>query len=155
MAQMGRIVLTEKPTKIISTVDDAVESDVVASQSKKFSTNYKSNKIEELYNEFDSVTLSKDQIEGSNARAIGMKKRQFKSRLILATSMIVAIMFAFLAIFNIFVIKDSSKGIESLQRDYATIENERQSVQANYDSTSDQAKLVEQLVKRGYRQING
>ena len=146
--------LTERPTKIVSTVNDATETNVVASQSKKFNNNYKSNRIDDLYKEFDSITLTKDQIEGSNARAIGMKKREFKKSLILSTAMIVGLLFIFLAIFNIFVIKEYSASIESLQRDYATTESQMESVNSSYDDATNQAKIIQELEKRGYKIVN-
>jgi len=155
MADMGRIVLTERPTKIVSTVSDATEIDVVASQSKKFNNNYKSNRIDDLYKEFDSITLTKGQIEESNARAIGMKKREFKKRLVLSTAMIVSVLFIFLAIFNIFVINKYSASIESLQRDYATAKSQMEAVNGTYDDATNQAKIIQELEKRGYKIVNG
>lgn len=151
MSDMGRILLTEKPTKIVSSVEDAEKEDVVASQSKKFSTNYKSKKIDELYSEFDSINLSKEEIEESNARSIGMKKRKFKKSLTLVTGMIVTVMLAFLAIFNIFVIKDYSKSIDSLQRESAEISNRRKSVQELYNEFKDEAKMAQKVLDQGYK----
>ena len=154
MSEMGRILLTEKPTKIVSSVEDADQEDVVASQSKKFSTNYKSKKIDELYNEFDSINLSKEEIEESNARSIGMKKRKFKKSLMLITGMIITVMFAFLAIFNIFVIKDYSSSIESLQRESAEVSNKKNSLQELYDELKSDAKMAQKAANQGYRLQN-
>lgn len=151
MSEMGRILLTEKPTKIVSSVEDADQEDVVASQSKKFSTNYKSKKIDELYNEFDSINLSKEEIEESNARSIGMKKRKFKKSLTLITGMIITVMFAFLAIFNIFVIKDYSSSIESLQRESAEVSNKKSSIQELYDELKSDAKMAQKAANQGYK----
>ena len=151
MSEMGRILLTEKPTKIVSSVEDADQEDVVASQSKKFSTNYKSKKIDELYNEFDSINLSKEEIEESNARSIGMKKRKFKKSLTLITGMIITVMFAFLTIFNIFVIKDYSSSIESLQRESAEVSNKKSSIQELYDELKSDAKMAQKAANQGYK----
>ena len=113
MAKLKKIMLQND--FLTETVDDEV--DVETSATNEFSTDYTADKLNELYNEFDSITLDNsafDTITKRNAEAVKVSAR---TKLYLTTGFVIAALLLFLAIYNIFVINNMSNSIDILQDD--------------------------------------
>lgn len=114
---MAKLQLKEKETVLKET---AVEEKKSVDPMAKFDTNYKVDKLNELYDEYDKIaseeekdiefdtpSVVKKHIEKAKARSFS-----FAQKLVIATSSAVVALLMFLAIFNIFVINDTNKSIK-------------------------------------------
>ena len=108
MAGLKKIMLTETESKVDN------DSSSVMKQLEKFDNTYTnsatetSKKLENLYNEFDSITFNNSNTISANVeetKTAVMAKTSLKVKVYLACAIITTIMLMFLAIYNIFVIK--------------------------------------------------
>ncbi len=152
MARLSKFVLTETKRDLTSSVDNVSVKPAVEKQIDKFSSNYTSKKINELYNEFDAITLSPKEIEDNQEHSIEGNKHSFKTMLILGVSAIVSLLLGAMFIYNIFVIKDYSSSIDLLQRDVAVSQAQMDISYEKYTQLSDQVSISEELAKEGYQQ---
>lgn len=149
MGNYKRVVLkeTEKNVPNVNVGSD------VQKQLNKFDTSYTSKKLNDLYNEFDSITynsVSGATIVKNNATEETKIKDSFKVMVYLTTAIIVTLLLSFLAIYNIFVINNLNSGIQLLQEDVAVAENEFNTLNNNLNKLTE-AEL-KQLIKNS---LNG
>ncbi len=118
MAGLKKIMLTETESKVDN------DSSSVMKQLEKFDNTYTnsatetSKKLENLYNEFDSITFNNSNTISANVeetKTAVMAKTSLKVKVYLACAIITTIMLMFLAIYNIFVIKNMNSSISLLQ----------------------------------------
>lgn len=118
MAGLKKIMLTETESKVDN------DSSSVMKQLEKFDNTYTnsatetSKKLENLYNEFDSITFNNSNTISTNVeetKTAVMAKTSLKVKVYLACAIITTIMLMFLAIYNIFVIKNMNSSISLLQ----------------------------------------
>lgn len=140
MAQYKRVVLTEKANSVPS-VNTGVQD-----QMNKFDTTYTSKKLNDLYNEFDSITFGTDVVNSTivkeNAVELAKPYDKFKTTVYLTAAVIVTLLLAFLAIYNIFVINNLNSNIQLLQEDVTA-------AQAQYETVKlENIKLTEQEMEQ-------
>lgn len=141
MGNYKRVVLkeTEKDLATTQTGSD------VQKQLSKFDTNYTSKKLNDLYNEFDSITFNNDlgsaTIVKENASVATKSEVSFKVAVYLTTAILVTMLLAVLAIYNIFVINNLNSNIQLLQEDVAVAQTELDNVYGNL------SKLTEEELK--------
>ena len=120
MANLKRVVLKETESEKLN-----MSSESINNQMNRFDNTYTSKKLNDLYNEFDSITFS-DEIENATVvknDAVDVKaSTSFKVNVYLTTAITVVALFAFLAIYNIFVINNLNAGIKMLENNVAESE---------------------------------
>lgn len=150
MGNLKRVVLKESETDQLN-----MSTEVVEKQINKFDNSYTSKKLNDLYNEFDSITFS-DEIANSTVvknNAVDVKaSTSFKVKVYLTTAVLITVILAFLAIYNVFVINDLNVGIKMLQNNVAESEVALQNLQASSSGlTEEQLKeLINQTFNGAY-----
>lgn len=155
MASYKRVVLTECDTTTENTVDNYQQNDV-QTQMNKFDNTYTSKKLNELYNQFDSITfndVNSATIVKENVAVGAVSQVNFKTVVYLTTAVIVTLLLAFLAIYNIFVINNLNSNIQLLQEDVAVAEAQFNSL-SNNELTEEQLKqLIQSSLQGNYGDI--
>lgn len=157
MSAYGKVLLNENDgvASEIVTNEEATNS-VIDEQVGKFDNNYATNeKLQELYNEFDKITLDQEKIKEytqikTNAVA---KKVPFRVALAMTTTVIVAVLLAFLCIYNIFVINGMSSGINYLQEEVVSAEYDLTKAQGIYENLTSTDNIKSELSEMGYSEI--
>lgn len=152
MADYKRIMMNNNSlTETIDTTDNmAVESQV-----GQFSTDYTADKLNELYNEFDSITLDNSSIDTLTRRnAQAMVKTSARTKLYLTVGCVIAALLMFLMIYNFFVISNMNSSISILQDDLTYQEYQVADKSRQLNSLTDEDVLRQQLEGMGYTEIS-
>ena len=143
MAAYKRVVLTEKANSVPTSNDD------VQNQMNKFDNTYTSTKLNDLYKEFDSITFGTDAVNSTivkeNVVAETKPYATLKTTVYLTAAVIVTILLAFLAIYNIFVINNLNSNIQLLQGDVAEAQSQLETVRLENLQLTQQE--MEQLIQ--------
>lgn len=143
MAAYKRVVLTEKANSVPTSNDD------VQNQMSKFDNTYTSTKLNDLYKEFDSITFGTDAVNSTivkeNVVAETKPYATLKTTVYLTAAVIVTILLAFLAIYNIFVINNLNSNIQLLQGDVAEAQSQLETVRLENLQLTQQE--MEQLIQ--------
>ncbi|MBR2467444.1 MAG: hypothetical protein IKB42_00150 [Clostridia bacterium] len=143
MAAYKRVVLTEKANSVPTSNDD------VQNQMNKFDNTYTSTKLNDLYKEFDSITFGTDVVNSTivkeNVVAETKPYATLKTTVYLTAAVIVTILLAFLAIYNIFVINNLNSNIQLLQGDVAEAQSQLETVRLENLQLTQQE--MEQLIQ--------
>ena len=117
MADYKKIMMNNN--SITETIDET-ENVALESQVDKFSTDYTADKLNELYNEFDSITLDNSAFETLTKRnAEALVKVSARTKLYLTVGCVITALLMFLMIYNFFVISRMNNSINILQGDLA------------------------------------
>ena len=140
MAAYKRVVLTEKANSVPTSNDD------VQNQMNKFDNTYTSTKLNDLYKEFDSITFGTDVVNSTivkeNVVAETKPYATLKTTVYLTAAVIVTILLAFLAIYNIFVINNLNSNIQLLQGDVAEAQSQLETVRLENLQLTQQVHLI-------------
>ena len=150
MARLKKIMLNNDMTT--ETMDE--ELDFATTQTEKFSTDYTADKLNELYNEFDSITLDNsaiDTITKRNADAVHVSAR---AKLYLTTGFVIMALLLFLMIYNFFVINNMASSIDILQDDLTYQEYQVMDKANKIDGLTDDAVMRQQLESMGYAEVS-
>ena len=153
MGNLKRVVLKETETNQLN-----MSSEVVEKQINKFDNSYTSKKLNDLYNEFDSITFS-DEVSNATViknNAVDVKaSTSFKVKVYLTTAVMITVTLAFLAIYNVFVINNLNVGIKMLQNNVAVSEVALQNLQAQTGNlTEEQLKeLINETFNGAYGDV--
>lgn len=150
MAKLKRIMLQNDFTT--ETMDDEIETSQIGTE--KFSTDYTADKLNELYNEFDSITLDNSAIDTITKRNAEAVKVGARTKLYLTTGFVIAALLLFLAIYNIFVISNTSNSIDILQDDLTYQEYQVTEKARRVSELTDDAKLEPLLDSMGYAEVS-
>jgi len=152
MAEYKRIMLNNN--SIVETADREVES-AVDRQVDRFSTDYTADKLNELYNEFDSITLDNSSIDTLTKRnAEAMVKVSARAKLYLVSGAVIAALLLFLMIYNFFVISRVNNSINILQDDITYQEYQLADKNRQLDNLTDDAVLKDYLTDLGYGEVS-
>ena len=136
MASYKRIVLTEHDSAPTATINSDVKK-----QLNRFDTTYTSKKLNELYNEFDAMTVNNETVNSTivKTNAVDTVDVYAKAKVIiyLTTTIIVTALLAFLAIYNIFVINGLNNNINLLQEDVETAQQQYDNLRKNFGDLSE------------------
>ena len=153
MGNLKRVVLKETETNQLN-----MSSEVVEKQINKFDNSYTSKKLNDLYNEFDSITFS-DEVSNATViknNAVDVKaSTSFKVKVYLTTAVMITVILAFLAIYNVFVMNNLNVGIKMLQNNVAVSEVALQNLQAQTGNlTEEQLKeLINETFNGAYGDV--
>ena len=155
MSAFGKVAYTENDNAIKETTSQNFNNQsVVDEQVEKFDNSY-SVKLQELYNEYDKVTLDEERIKEVTQIKLNAvsKKVPFKMALIMTTSIIITLLLAFLCIYNITVINGMSSGIDYLQEEVAQYEYNLAEAQALYGTLTSEENIQNELKDMGYGDV--
>ena len=114
MSAFGKVNYTESETSLVeSTAEELVAESVVEKQVEKFDNSFNTDKLQELYAEYDKITIDEEKVKNlTQIRANALITHiPFRMALGLTTTAIVTILLAFLCIYNIFVINGIDNSI--------------------------------------------
>ena len=155
MSAFGKVAYTENDNIVKETTSENFNSQsVVEEQVDKFDNSY-SVKLQELYNEYDKVTLDEERIREVTQIKVNAvsKKVPFKLALVMTTSIIITLLLAFLCIYNITVINGMSSGINYLQEEVAQYEYNLAEAQTLYGKYTSEENIQSELKDLGYDNI--
>ena len=152
MADYKRIMMNNN--SITETIDET-ENVAVETQVEKFSTDYTADKLNELYNEFDSITLDNSSIDTLTRRnAQAMVKVSARAKLYVTVGCVITALLLFLMIYNFFVISNINNSISILQDDLTYQEYQVADKARQVNSLTDEEVLRQQLDGMGYSEIS-
>lgn len=152
MADYKRIMMNNN--SFTETIDES-ENMAVETQVEKFSTDYTADKLNELYNEFDSITLDNSSIDTLTRRnAQAMVKVSARAKLYLTVGCVITALLLFLMIYNFFVISNINNSINILQDDLTYQEYQVADKARQVNSLTDEEVLRQQLDGMGYSEIS-
>jgi len=152
MADYKRIMMNNN--SLTETVDET-ENVAVETQVEKFSTDYTADKLNELYNEFDSITLDNSSIDTLTRRnAQAMVKVSARAKLYITVGCVITALLLFLMIYNFFVISNINNSINILQDDLTYQEYQVTDKARQVNSLTDEEVLRQQLDGMGYSEIS-
>ena len=156
MSAYGKVSFTdnEKVAQEVLTQDFNSES-VVEEQVNKFDTNYTAEKLQELYNEYDKITLDQEKINTLTQVKTNAVSRQvpFRVALVMTTTILVTLLLAFLCIYNIFVINGMSTNINYLQEEVTSYEYDLVQAQGLYENLTSTNNIQSELTEMGFESV--
>lgn len=156
MSAYGKVSFNDSDVAREVVSSDATPNSVVEEQVSKFDNNYATNeKLQELYNEFDKITLDQDKLKEytqikTNAVA---KKVPFRLALTMTTTLIVTVLLIFLCVYNIFVINGMTSNINYLQEEVVSAEYDLTKAQGLYENLTSTDNIKNELTDMGYSEI--
>lgn len=155
MGAYGKVELVETENIGQETVvEQNIESSTVNEQVGKFDNSYEV-KLQELYKEYDKITLDEEKIKSMTEIKVNASKRtvSFRMGLALTTTMVVTVLLAFLCIYNIFVINGMTGNIDYLQGEVSSSRYELVQAEGLYDSLVDTNNIQSELLDMGYTEV--
>ena len=158
MAGYKRVVLMEKDNSVKETVVNEEPKNSLKKQLDKFDNSYTAKKLNELYDEFDAITFDAPSISSTTLSQIKENTLQkeavsFKTKLYLASGILITLLMAFLVIFNIFVINNLNTNINSLQEEVATTEYDFQQLYSEYNNLRSTDNIYEKINNKGFSEL--
>lgn len=156
MSAYGKVSFTDTEEVARETVTENYEKDsVVEEQVNKFDTSYNVDKLQELYNEYDKVTLDEERIKSlTQVKTNAVSTRiSFRMGLVLTTAIIVTLLLAFLCIYNISVINSIGSNIDYLQEEVISYEYDLSNAQAIYNELTNVDNIKSELAQMGYESV--
>ena len=145
MAGFKKVLLTEREDSLTQTVDG-----YEASSESVFDNSYTSTKLNDLYKEFDAITLDENTLEIAKEESVAKVHMSTRQKIYLSAGIVVALLMLFMAIYNIFVINALNGDIDSLQKDIAKQEYDIANKTRTLDSLTATMTDQEFLAEMGY-----
>ncbi len=152
MAGFKKVVLTEKDNSITQSVDVGAEN-ATEKAVQEFDNSYSAKKLNELYDEFDNISLddmTADKVETMPKTAT---KASVKTKIYLTAGAFVAVLLMFLVIYNFVVINSLNGGIKLLQDEVSYKEYQISNKVKNLNELTDASTLERELIENGYVQL--
>ena len=155
MAGYKKVILTERSNSLTATTTKDVESmSATTSQLDKFDTSYSSDKLNSIYNEYESIVINpeKNTLTKKDAyvQVVAKPELSFKTKVYIASATIVVALLIFLAVFNIFVINNMTSSIQLVEGNIVQEEVRLSDVIKDYNKLNNIAKWEEELRENGY-----
>ena len=155
MSAYSKVQLTETENIANETVVQTENQEsVVNEQVGKFDNSYEV-KLQELYKEYDKITLDEEKIKSMTEVKVNAVSHSvsFRMALALSTTAIVALLLAFLCIYNIFVINGISNDINYLQEEVTSSRYELVESEGIYNRLTDKNNIQSELKGMGYGDV--
>lgn len=157
MSAYGKVSLTENDNISREVVSENFNQEsVVEEQVNKFDTTYTAEKLQELYNEYDKITLDQEKISSLTqikTNAVS-NKVPFRVALVMTTTVLVTLLLAFLCIYNIFVINGISTNINYLQEEVASCEYDLVQAEGLYEKLTNTNNIQNELAEMGFESVS-
>ncbi|MBQ7351655.1 MAG: hypothetical protein IJW59_02160 [Clostridia bacterium] len=157
MSAFGKVSYSENENIAVETVSEEMEqSSVVEQQVEKFDTNFNSDKLQELYQEYDKITIDEEKIKSlTQVKTNAVSTRvPFRVALAMGTTLAVTILLAFLCIYNVFVINGMGSSISYLQEEVISYEQTLAQAEGLYNELTDPEVIKQELQDMGYSEIS-
>jgi len=157
MSSYGKVSYMEDETQIMESVSEEVENtSTIDSQVNKFDNTYTTQKLQELYNEYDKITIDEEKIKSviqvrTNAKVAN--KASFRAVLAMSTTLIVAILLAVLCIYNITVINGMGSSINYLQEEVVSYQADLAHAESVYNNLTNTENIKDELIQMGYGEM--
>jgi len=156
MSAFGKVTFSESDNSAVETIqEDVVMTSAVEKQVEKFDTSFNSDKLQELYAEYNKITIDEDKIRSITqikANAVSQKV-PFRTALVVSTTVIVTLLLAFLCIYNLFVINNMGSSIGYLQEEVIACEEALVQSEGLYHELTDPSNIKKELELMGYSEI--
>ena len=159
MGAFRKLVINENSNSITSNIDSDNNFDTMQSQIERFDTTYSNEKVRNLLEEFDSITINESEIEKDivvKNDVVEKTALSVRSKIYLTSAVLISALLVFLAIYNIFVINNLNSGIKILEGNinntymiYESVEGQYQALTSLPTDTEIQA-----LIDQGYVEIS-
>ena len=157
MSSYGKVSYVENDTEVMESVaEETMNTSTIDSQVNKFDNSYTTQKLQDLYNEYDKITIDEDKIRSViqvRTNAVATQKASFRSVVLLTTSLIVAVLLAVLCIYNITVINGMGSSINCLQEEVITYQADLSQVESLYNSLTSTENIQAELTEMGYSEL--
>ncbi len=155
MAGYKKVILTERSNSLTATTTKDVEQmSATTSQLDKFDTSYSSDKLNSIYNEYESIVINpeKNTLTKKDAyvQVVAKPELSFKTKVYIASASIVVALLIFLAVFNIFVINNMTSSIQLVEGNIVQEEVRLSDIIKDYNKLNNVAKWEEELRENGY-----
>ena len=157
MSAFGKVDYTENETSLVeSTAEEMVTESVVEKQVEKFDNSFNTDRLQELYAEYDKITIDEEKVKHlTQIRANTLITHiPFRLALGLTTTAIVTILLACLCIYNIFVINGFDNSIRYLQEEVISYEQTLVQSEGMYRQLTDPSNIKSELNEMGYSDIS-
>lgn len=149
-----RVVLTERDSHL--NLNNGVN--VAKKQLEKFDNSYTSKKLNELYKEFDAITFNTPSISSVSLTEPNVMVEKtsvsFRTKLYLTSAILITLILAFLAIYNIFVINKFNSGIKWLQEEVSIAETDYKNLYDYNKQLSNLNNINNRIVQEGFGEIS-
>lgn len=156
MSAFGKVTYSETEDNAIETTVESVESTTaVDKQVEKFDTSFNAEKLQELYAEYDKITIDEEKVKSLTQVKVDAMPSAVSFRMVLGvtTTAIVAVLMLFLCIYNIFVINNMGTSINYLQEEVISCENSLVKSEGVYNALTDKSNIQKELAQMGYSEI--
>lgn len=153
MGAYKKLILDEKANTVIGKDFEEPYQNVVSSQVKKFDK-YNSDKVRDLFAEYDQVTVNDTDLKNLTlvkANAIEKEKLSFRSKLFITSASLIVALMLFMVIYNIFVINSLGNGIQILQNNVMAEQNSYNQIVEMTEQN--ESKIREKLEAQGFSPI--
>ena len=153
MSAFGKVSLSNNEVNAVeSVVEDVVTTSAVEEQVEKFDTSYSADKLQELYAEYDKITIDEEKVKSLTQVKTNAVSSAVSFRMVLGvtTTAIVTILLAFLCIYNIFVINGMNGSIDYLQEEVMACEQSLVQAEGVYSELTDVSNIQKELAELGY-----
>jgi len=155
MGAYGKVQFVDTDNVSQETVVEQIQNNsTLSEQVGKFDNSYEV-KLQELYKEYDKITLDEEKIKVMTEIKVNAAKRSvsFRMGLALTTTIVVAALLIFLCVYNIFVINGMTGDINYLQEDVASSRYELVEAEATYNNLVDPNNIQSELIDMGYSEV--
>lgn len=155
MAGYKKVILTERRNSLTATTTKDVSNSMSAydKQLDKFDNNYSSDKLNSIYNEYESIVLNPEKNTLTKTNALVTTKSHeisFKTKVYLSSAIVVIALMVFLAIFNIFVINGMTDSINLVEGNVVVQEETLNDVINEYNRLNNVSEWESILSENGY-----
>lgn len=154
MAGFKKVMLTEKNNSITQKIADNDFDAQDKLGDVEFENNYSAKKLNELYNEFDSISIDEMTANKVEVTPVAVTKTSVKTKIYLTAGAFIALLLLFLVIYNFVVINSLNGGIKLLQDEVAYQEYQVASKVDKLDDLTNQLTIEQELVNNGYGNIS-
>lgn len=150
-----KLILNEENNTIVGKGITSPSFSGVSSQVRKFDDSYNPDKVRNLFQEYDKITVADTDLKNLTlvkANAIESTSVAFKTKLFIVSAISVVALLAFLIIYNIFVINSMSNEIRILQESVKFDQTTLNEIISEYNSLPSEAAFKEKLRAEGYRE---
>ena len=154
MGAYRKLILDETTNTLTSKGFEENSNSHVSSQVKKFDS-YSSEKVRDLFAEYDRVSVNETDLKDLTqvkANAVEKQGLSFRAKLFTISASVVLSLMLFLVIYNFAVINSLNSGIQLLQNNIVTEQNNYNQI-IEY-SNGNAVKIRENLEAQGYSVIN-
>ena len=156
MSAYGNVSLNNGENSAVETLTQDIQTEnAVVKQVEKFDTSYTSDKLQELYAEYDKITIDEEKIKSLTQVKTNAVSQAIPFRLVLGitTTAIVTLLLVFLCVYNIFVINNMNSNIDYLQGEVVSYQESLVQSEGVYNSLTNVSNIKSELADMGYTDI--